>query len=72
MKIILVILIFLLMGAFFIVGNGDLALKDADKMERFRGLYYDWLTNLFDNGKQITGYVVDSEWLPETASNYKK
>jgi uncharacterized protein YxeA len=66
MKIILTILIFLILGAFFIISNENLALRDSNAFDQFTDLYYDWLNSLFDNGKDITGYVVNSDWLPDT------
>ena len=56
---------FLLLGAFFIITSENLALKNKDNFEQFSSLYYSWFDNLFENGKTLTGYIIDSKWLPE-------
>ena len=65
MKIIMALVMFLVLGALFIVSNENLILRDEGDFDKFSELYYDWLSGLFDNGRQITGYVVNSEWLPD-------
>ena len=65
MKLLIILLIFLILGALFIIGNENLALKDRENFDKFTDLYYDWLSTLFENGKTITGYIIDSEWLPD-------
>lgn len=65
MKIWIVAMKFLLIGALFIVSNQNLYLNNVDDRRNFYDLYYDWMNNLFGHAKQITGYVVNSEWLPK-------
>jgi len=66
MRIRVLILLFLLVGAFFIVSNNDLHLNSKYDLQKFVGLYYSWLSGLFDNLKVITGYVIKSDWLPSS------
>lgn len=66
MKAAIFLIKFLLIGALFIVSNENLALKDPGNFERFSSLYASWLGSVFDNGKQITGYVVQAHWVPDT------
>ena len=66
MKIISILLMFLILGALFIISNQNLALKDEENFNKFADGYYIWLNSLFENGKTITSYVVNSNWLPET------
>jgi NDP-sugar pyrophosphorylase family protein len=66
MKIIMSLLMFLVLGALFIISNENLVLRESGNFEEFKDLYSDWLSELFDNGRTITGYVVDSHWLPDT------
>lgn len=69
MKVILVLLKVFFIGALLIVSNGNLALSDAGNREVFFEKYTDWLSELFDNGIVVVGYVVSTEWLPEADSN---
>lgn len=64
MKTILIILVFLILGALFIISNQGLSLHDPENFRIFGETYYSWFDHLFDNGKTIVGYVAKSEWLP--------
>ena len=65
MKIPIIVLKFLFIGALFILSNHDLRLQDASDLSVFGNLYYDWLSSLFEHAKNITGYVSGADWLPE-------
>lgn len=65
MKIMLFILIFLLIGAFFIISENKLALIKQENRKEFGNLYYSWFWHLFDNSKNLVGYVIKLDWLPE-------
>ncbi len=65
MKLPMIIMIFLLLGAFFIVSENHLALSDVEAREELGELYQDWLASLINNGKQITSYAVKMKWLPK-------
>jgi hypothetical protein len=69
MRALIFVVKLLLLGAFFIVSNEDLALKDPGNFEDFSGLYYDWLGDLFNGGKTVTGYVIKVDWLPTLDSD---
>ena len=66
MKLSILIIKFLFIGALFIVSNENLHLKDTNEREAFFQHYYDWLNTLFAHATQITAYVTNSEWLPGT------
>jgi len=68
MKITLFVLKFLFIGALFLVSNGNLHLIDPVDRATFYDMFYTWLGNLFDQAGQISGYVVNSEWLPQNES----
>lgn len=75
MKIVAFTILFLLFGAFFIVSNENLALKDSDKRGIFIRHYYGWFVNIFSNTKSLTGNVIHSNWLPDLSlskNNSKK
>lgn len=65
MKLLMLFLMFLCLGAFFIISNENLHIGNSEELSRFGVLYTDWLRSLFDNGKSLSGYVVKFEWLPE-------
>ena len=58
------IIMFLLVGAFFIVGENNLSLNSKENLSKFSALYALWLDNLFNNVGALAGYVVKMEWLP--------
>lgn len=64
MKLALAVLKFFFISALIIVSNENLALSDPMSRHEFSDRYYDWMRGLFINVKQVTGYVINSEWLP--------
>ena len=69
MRITFLVLLFLFTGAFFIISNENLDLNlPNERMVFFEG-YYNWVLSLVhgsvDNVKQVTSFVIKSEWLPE-------
>ena len=64
MKILVFLIIFLLVGAFFIISENHLALKNAENRKKFQDLYIVWVNKIFDNSKTTAGYVVKLDWLP--------
>jgi hypothetical protein len=65
MKITILMIKFLFVGALFILSNHNLHIGTHDELVLFGKMYYTWLGDVFDNGKAIAGYVVKSDWLPE-------
>lgn len=65
MKILIIIVLFLLMGAFLIISNQNLALAKSENAYKFGELYYEWMKKLFLNFKSISGDFVKSSWLPD-------
>ncbi len=59
------VVMFLLIGAFFIVSNNNIHLGISEERAKLSGIYYNWVNSLFDKVKEITSYVVKSEWLPD-------
>ncbi len=64
MKVSLIVLKLLFLGALFIVSNHELYLKDSGDRDTFVSMYSSWLSVLFEQGLEITSYVVKFEWLP--------
>ena len=65
MRIFSFIVFFLFLGAFFIISENNIDLKQDTEVRKFGGFYYEWIVSLFDNSKQIAGYVIKAEWLPD-------
>ena len=68
MKVWILVVKFLFIGALFIVSNNHLNLAIEENFDSFRVLYFDWLTTLYNHGARVTGFVVDSEWLPSESA----
>ncbi|MDP3987183.1 MAG: hypothetical protein Q8P81_03090 [Nanoarchaeota archaeon] len=67
MKFLLLIIIkFFLISALFIVSNGDLNLREQEDRVVFAEEYSTWLSNVFNQGTDIGGFVVNSQWLPSS------
>lgn len=64
MKFRVIVILFLLFGAFFIISNGNLHLSDKKEAMQFGRVYYSWFGSLFSSVKNTVGYAVKSEWLP--------
>ena len=68
LKILMLLVIFICLGALFIISNENLHLNNTEEREVFLKSYNDWFSNLFENTKNVTGYVLKSEWLPKHTS----
>jgi len=66
MKIVMSILMILLLGAFFIISQNNLALKNSENVDRFVSNYASWVGDVVKNIGSLTGYIVKLEWLPES------
>ena len=71
MKLAIIVLKFFFISALIIVSNENLALKDVDAREEFFSIYSSWTGEIFENMKQVTAYVVNSHWLPDTINGTK-
>ena len=72
MKVSLIVLKLLFLGALFIVSNHELYLKDSGDRDTFVSMYSSWLSVLFEQGLEITSYVVKFEWLPINETQISK
>jgi len=64
MKTFMFIIMFLLIGAFFIISNEEIKLDSEKNIGMFFNLYGQWIDSLVGNGRTVLGYVVKMEWLP--------
>ena len=65
MKTFMFLVMFLLIGAFFIIANENIKLDSQKNVGEFFQLYGQWIDSLAANGKTVLGYVVKMEWLPD-------
>lgn len=64
MRAVFFVLIFLLIGAFFIISNENLHLRSNEDFMKFGNSYYAWFGKLYENIGSIGGFIVKTEWLP--------
>lgn len=64
MKIQIVLVKLVVLGALFIISNQNIHLAVAAERELFLNSYSFWLTNIFHQFVQVTSYVVRFDWLP--------
>lgn len=60
----MLIIMFFLIAAFFIISENNLALSKEGNFVKFSSLYFSWLGHVFDNSKNTLGYVIKMDWLP--------
>ena len=64
--ILMIVVMFLLFGAFFIISDSTLYLSKSEDVNTFFVSYGVWLGNLFSNSQTIVGYVTKAEWMPSS------
>ena len=69
MKTLMILIKVFVIGALLIISNGNLALQDSTNREKFVDEYTIWLSQLFNHGVVVVGYVIGNEWLPNVAQN---
>jgi len=57
-------MIFLFIGAFFIISNENLKMNSKENILYFFKEYSTWINKLFNNTKVVVGYVIKMYWLP--------
>jgi hypothetical protein len=68
MKLSTIIIIFLLVGAFFTVRAYNIDLKNPQDRESFVGKFWLWLKQVGRNTVDVTSYVVKQAWLPSNGT----
>jgi len=64
MKVLLLIIIFLFIGAFFIISQNNLALSKEGSIKKLFSLYIPWLIEGGENIVSLSGHIIKLEWLP--------
>lgn len=65
MKIVMLLFMFFCIAGLMIIHNNGLALYSEENRGLFFNLYAGWLDDIYSNSADITGKVVDLEWLPK-------
>ena len=68
MKFVLILIKVFVIGALLIISNGNLAMSSSENRVQFFNDYVVWLSELFDHGAVVVGYVVGNQWLPDSGS----
>jgi hypothetical protein len=63
--LIVLLLIFLLVGAYMIKSYYDYSFKNKDDTRNFVVKLGSWLIQVGSNVKDVTGYVIHKQWLPQ-------
>ncbi|MBI2672509.1 hypothetical protein HYX16_06255 [Candidatus Woesearchaeota archaeon] len=64
-RLVVLILILLVIGAYFVKTYNNYNLKNKDDLISFAKVYSGWVYSVFTNVKDITGEVTKKEWLPK-------
>ncbi len=67
MKAILIFIKIFVIGALLIISNENLAMSSSENRHQFFDEYTTWLSELFDHGLVVVGYVVGNQWLPDSS-----
>ena len=65
MKIQMVVIKVFILGALLIISNQNLHIGISSERQVFLDSYTGWITNIFDQIADVTGYVIKFEWLPK-------
>lgn len=65
MKILMLVVMFFCIGAFFIISQNNLHLTSSENADKFISIYKIWLEKTFENAVSLTGHIVKMEWLPK-------
>ena len=64
MKVLMFVVLFLFIGAFFIISDKEIKLNSKENVSYFFSEYGIWIDKLVGNGGEATGYLVKMQWLP--------
>jgi len=65
MKILMLVLMFFILGALFIIENNNFVMYKHENLENFSKLYIQWMNQIYVNAQKLTGEAVQSNWFPE-------
>ena len=65
MKLLMLAVMLIFIGAFFIVSNSNLALGQEGNAQKFVSMYKTWIFSITDNLLKTTGYMIKLDWPPK-------
>lgn len=65
MKCLMIFLMFLVIGALFVISNNNLAMHKKENFEKFSELYIQWFDQIYINSQMLTGQAIKLDWLPK-------
>jgi len=65
MKLLVFLVMFLLIGAFFLISEYKIDLKQREEREQFVKVYSSWIGKLTKNSGKLVGFFVKMDWLPD-------
>ena len=67
MRVIILFIIFLVIGALIIISNNNLALYKNENTVKFKDLYLEWINQILLNIQKVTGEVIRLDWSPKAS-----
>ena len=67
-KLLFFIIVFLLIGSFFVISQQNLDIKNKTDQQTFLKSFGSWLGQVGKNMVQVSSYAVKMAWLPEKNS----
>lgn len=64
MKIYIVLVLFFLITGFFIISQENIHITDSEELGEFFDSYGSWVFDLINSSRNLAGYFVKMEWLP--------
>ena len=65
MRILIFLVMFLILGALFIISDNNLAMVKKENSQKFYQIYLGWTNKIYSNLKSMTGNVIRMDWFPE-------
>ena len=69
MRLITIIVVFLLMGVFFIISEKGLNVASPKDLLILKNDYAGWLMNTAKNSATFVGQIIKMDWLPKSTEN---
>lgn len=64
MRVLIFILVFLLLGVFYIISVNNIALINPGSINVLASKYLAWFPKLMENFDKTTAYVIKLDWMP--------
>lgn len=72
MRLLIIILIVLILGALFIAQKQDTSFKDVNSISGFTSVYIKWIIQVGNNVKEVGLFAYNLKWLPKADQEAEK